>query len=146
VDEDADLDEAVLGVLASMVGYAGQKCSACSRAIVVGSAYEPFCARLKEAVKSLRIGEAHDPATTLGPIVDEVAQQRVRDYVALGELEGRLLAKIEPDDALAARGFYVPCGVFTDCPPSGKLCQEEIFGPVLAVLHAGNLDEALRPC
>ncbi|HVF09221.1 MAG TPA: L-glutamate gamma-semialdehyde dehydrogenase, partial [Abditibacteriaceae bacterium] len=144
VDEDADLDEAVLGVLTSAIGYAGQKCSACSRAIVIGAAYEPFCARLAEAIKSIRIGPAADPATTLGPVVDAAAQQRVREYIGIGQNEGRLLAQIEPDERLTASGFYVPAAAFTDCPPEGRLCQEEIFGPVLAVLRATNLDTALQ--
>ncbi len=142
VDEDADLDEAVLGVLASTIGYSGQKCSACSRAIIVGGAYEPFCARLRESVRSIRIGRAEDPATTLGPVVDKASQERVLRYIEIGKAEGRLLALVEPPPEL--EGFYVPAAVFTDCPPEGKLFQEEIFGPVLAVLQARDLDEALR--
>lgn len=142
-DEDADLDEAVLGVLASFAGFAGQKCSACSRVIVVGSAYEPFCARLGEAVKSIQIGPADDPATTLGPVVDEAAQERVLKYVKIGQDEGRSIAQTPVPDALAGRGYYVPAAVFADCPPDGRLCQEEVFGPVLAVLRAKDLSEAL---
>nr|CAA9257036.1 Proline dehydrogenase / Delta-1-pyrroline-5-carboxylate dehydrogenase [uncultured Armatimonadetes bacterium] len=141
VDEDADLDEAVLGVLASAVGYAGQKCSACSRVIVVGSAYEPFCARLSEAIKSIRIGPAEDPATTLGPVVDRDAQERILRYGEVGKQEGRLIGQVDPPGGMA--GYYVPALVFADCPPDGKLCQEEIFGPVLAVLRARDLTDAL---
>ncbi len=143
VDEDADLDEAVLGVLWSAVGFAGQKCSACSRVLVVGSAYEPFCTRLAEAVKSIRIGPAEDPATTLGPVVDKDSQARVLRYVEIGKSEGRLLAQAEVPEHLQGKGCFVPASVFTDCPADGRLCQEEIFGPVLAVLKVKNLDEAL---
>jgi len=143
VDEDADLDEAVLGVLASTVGFSGQKCSACSRVIVVGSAYEPFCTRLAEAVRSIRIGAAEDPATTLGPVVDAAARARIEEYVAIGHQEGRLLAEAPVPEALVDRGCYVPAAVFVDCPAEGRLCQEEVFGPVLAVLRAKDLDEAL---
>jgi len=144
VDEDADLDEAVIGTLASAVGFSGQKCSACSRVLVVGSAYEPFCARLAEAVKSIRIGPADDPATTLGPVVDEASRDRVTRYIKLGEKESRLLAQAPVPASLDGRGNYVPATVFADCPPQGRLCQEEIFGPVLAVVPVKNMDEALH--
>jgi RHH-type proline utilization regulon transcriptional repressor/proline dehydrogenase/delta 1-pyrroline-5-carboxylate dehydrogenase len=143
IDEDADLDEAVLGVLGSTIGFSGQKCSACSRVLVVGSAYEPFCERLAEAVKSIRIGPAEDPATTLGPVVDAASQERVLRYVEIGKSEGRLLAEIPVPDGWLEKGYYVPAAVFADCPADGRLCQEEIFGPILAVLHVASLDEAL---
>ena len=143
VDEDADLDEAVVGVLASTIGFAGQKCSACSRVIVLGSAYEPFCARIAEAVRSIQIGPADDPATTLGPIVDASSQERIARYYALGLAEGHLLAEAAVPAELTGKGYYVPALVFTDCPSDGKICQDEIFGPVLAVLRAKNMDEAL---
>ena len=144
VDDDADLDEAVLGVLASTVGFAGQKCSACSRVIVVGAAYGPFCARLKEAVQSIQIGPAEDPATTLGPVVDEDAQNRILKYAALGQEEGRILAHVPVPAHLEGTGYYVPAIVVEGCPPEGRLCQEEVFGPVLAVLHAKDLMHALH--
>jgi RHH-type transcriptional regulator, proline utilization regulon repressor / proline dehydrogenase / delta 1-pyrroline-5-carboxylate dehydrogenase len=143
VDEDADLDEAVLGVLWSAVGFAGQKCSACSRVLVIGSAYEPFCHRLAEAIKSIRIGPSEDPATTLGPVVDADSHARIHRYIEIGKQEGRLLAQVPVPEHLEGRGYYVPASVFADCPPDGRLCQEEIFGPVLAVLKVKNMDEAL---
>lgn len=143
VDEDADLDEAVLGVLHSTTGFSGQKCSACSRVLVVGSAYEPFCERLAHAVQSIRIGPAEDPATTLGPVVDAASQERVLRYVEIGKTEGRLLAQIPVPEGWADKGYYVPAAVFADCPADGRLCQEEVFGPILAVLRVRDLDEAL---
>ncbi|BDI29310.1 L-glutamate gamma-semialdehyde dehydrogenase [Capsulimonas corticalis] len=143
IDEDADLDEAVLGVLASTTGFSGQKCSACSRVIVVGSAWEAFQSRLAEAVKSIRIGPAEDPATTMGPVVDEASRERVQKYIAIGKTEARLLAQANVPAHLEDAGNYVPAAVFYDCQPEGRLCREEIFGPVLAVLRAPNLDEAL---
>ncbi|MBV9851115.1 MAG: aldehyde dehydrogenase family protein, partial [Armatimonadetes bacterium] len=143
VDEDADLDEAVLGVLASATGYSGQKCSACARVIVIGAAEGPFNARLAEAIRSIQIGPAEDPATTLGPVVDGDAQERILGYLKVGRQEGRLLAETPVPPELAGRGYYVPAAVFTDCDPAGRLCQDEIFGPVLAVLRARDLDEAL---
>lgn len=144
VDEDADLDEAVLGTLISATGYAGQKCSACSRAIAIGAAYEPFCNRLAEAIQSLKMGPAADPATQVNAVVDASARDRIREYLKIGELEGRLLAKLDVPAELAGQGYYVPAAVFTDCPPDGRLCQEEIFGPVVAVLHAKDLTAALQ--
>ena len=144
VDEDSDLDEAVLGVLASATGFSGQKCSACSRVIVVGSAWEAFQSRLAEAVKSIRIGPAEDPATTMGPVVDAASWERVRKYIEIGKSEARLLAIVDVPDCLKDKGNYVPAAVFHDCPPEGRLCREEIFGPVLAIMRAGTLDEALR--
>jgi RHH-type proline utilization regulon transcriptional repressor/proline dehydrogenase/delta 1-pyrroline-5-carboxylate dehydrogenase len=144
VDEDADLDEAVLGTLASMSGFAGQKCSACSRVLVVGDAYEPFCERLKEAIQSIKIGPASDPATTLPPVVDSDSVERVGRYIEIGKSEGRLLAMQPVPQELVGKGNYVPAATFVDCPADGRLCQEEIFGPVLAVLSVKDLDEALQ--
>jgi RHH-type proline utilization regulon transcriptional repressor/proline dehydrogenase/delta 1-pyrroline-5-carboxylate dehydrogenase len=143
VDEDADLDEAVLGVLTSATGFAGQKCSAASRVLVIGSAYEPFCHRLAEAVSSIRIGPADDPATTLPPVVDADSQARIEKYVGIGQAEGKMLAHAPVPEHLRGKGYYVPATVFTDCPADGRLCQEEVFGPVLAVLKVKNLEEAL---
>jgi RHH-type transcriptional regulator, proline utilization regulon repressor / proline dehydrogenase / delta 1-pyrroline-5-carboxylate dehydrogenase len=144
VDEDADLDEAVLGALFSMAGFAGQKCSACSRVLVIGDAYEPFCERLAEAIKTIKIGPASDPATTLPPVVDAESRERVERYVKIGEGEGKLLAIQSVPSELAGTGNYVPAAAFVNCPPDGRLCQEEIFGPVLAVLKVNSLDEALQ--
>jgi RHH-type proline utilization regulon transcriptional repressor/proline dehydrogenase/delta 1-pyrroline-5-carboxylate dehydrogenase len=143
VDDDADLDEAVLGVLHSATGFAGQKCSACSRVLVIGDAYGPFCERLKEAIRSIRIGPADDPATTLPPVVDAESRERIERYVAIGQREGRVLALQPVPEPLVGTGNYVPAAAFVDCPPDGRLCQEEIFGPVLAVLRVRDLDEAL---
>jgi RHH-type proline utilization regulon transcriptional repressor/proline dehydrogenase/delta 1-pyrroline-5-carboxylate dehydrogenase len=144
IDEDADMDEAIQGALASAIGFAGQKCSACSRIIVIGSAYEPFCARFAEAVRSIIVGPAEDPATMLGPVVDSDAQSRILRYIEAGRNEGRLLAESPLSEALSASGAYVPAAVFVDCPMSGSVWQEEIFGPVIAVRHANSLTEALE--
>ncbi len=143
IDDDADLDEAVVGVLASATGYAGQKCSACSRVIVIGSAYEPFIAKLKDAIASLRIGPADDPATTVGPVVDAEACERVMRYIAMGDSASTGRAKLEPPLELRDRGYYVPVALFEMADPNHALCQEEIFGPMIAVLRAGDLSDAL---
>ena len=143
VDEDADLDEAVTGVVQSAFGYAGQKCSACSRAIVLASAYEAFVARLVEATRSIRVGPAEHPGTAVNPLIDADAARRVREYIEIGKREGRLAIGVDVGE-LAAEGHYVGPHVFTDVPPDGRLAQEEVFGPVLAVLRAADFDAALR--
>ncbi len=84
VDDDADLDEAVLGVVRSAFGYQGQKCSACSRAIVLSSIYDAFVKRLVEATRSLKVGPADDPATSVGPVIDAESLRRIQQYIQLG--------------------------------------------------------------
>ena len=142
VDDDADLDEAVAGVLKSAFGYQGQKCSACSRAIVLAGAYDAFLERLVEAARSLKVGPADDPATSVGPVIDEESRRRIEEYCAIGAKEGRtaLATDVGP---LAQEGFYVGPHIFADVNAKARIAQEEIFGPVLAVLKAKDLDEAL---
>jgi len=142
VDEDADLDEAVVGVISSAFGYSGQKCSACSRVIVHSGVYEAFLARLKPAVDALIVGPAADPGTILGPVIDEQAQKRINDFIALGTEEHRVITSIDIK-ALAKEGFYVAPHVFADVPPEARIAQQEIFGPVLCVIPAKDFDEAI---
>jgi len=143
VDEDADLDEAVLGTVQSAFGYSGQKCSACSRAIVLESVYDAFLDRLVGATKSLKIGPAEQPGTSVGPVIDDVAQQRILEYVEIGKTENRLVLEC-PAGHLADEGYYVGPHIFADVDPGSRLAQEEIFGPVLAVIKVKNMGEALR--
>jgi len=142
VDSDADLDEAVLGVMQSAFGYAGQKCSACSRVIVLADAYDEFLQRLVEAVKALKIGPAEDPATLLGPVIDAAAAERIQEFIDLGQTEGRLLYAGEVGK-LAKEGSYIAPHIFVDVPPTARIAQEEIFGPVLVAFKAKNFSEAL---
>ncbi len=142
VDADADLDEAVQAVVHSAFGYAGQKCSACSRAIVHAACYEPFVERLRHATESLRVGPAEEPGIDLGPVIDAEAQERIQDYIAIGRDECRTVVARDLGD-LAAEGFYVGPHVFADVEPDSRLAQQEIFGPVLAVLRARDLDQAI---
>ena len=142
VDSDADLDEAVLGVSQSAFGYAGQKCSACSRVIVLEDAYDEFLARLIEAAKSLKVGPAENPATDIGPVIDEDSANRIQKFIEIGETEGRLvLGGVNPE--LAAKGYYVGPHIFVDVLPDAKIAQQEIFGPVLVVFKAKDMTEAL---
>ncbi len=139
VDDSADLDEAVTGVVTSFTGFQGQKCSACSRAIVLEPIYETFLQRLAEAVASLRIGPAQDPASQVGPVIDERARRTIQEYIDHGKREARLVV----ERPVPVDGFYVGPTVFADVAPTSRLAQEEIFGPVLSVMPARTFDDAL---
>lgn len=140
VDEDADLDVAVEGTLASAFFYSGQKCSACSRTIVIGRAYEPFVSRLLEAAASLKIGDPRDPAVKVGPVINREALAKIHGYIAQGRKEARLvLAAPAP-----AGGHFVGPHVFVDVPRDGIIAREEIFGPVLSVFRAQNFHQAIE--
>lgn len=139
VDDTADLDEAVTGVIASFTGFQGQKCSACSRVIVHTAVYDTFLDRLTEAVRSLPIGNPEWPGTRLGPMIDERARRKVRDYLDIGRREGRPLLERSADGP----GWFQGPAIFADIRPDHRLAQEEIFGPVLAVLRAASFSEAV---
>ncbi|HZT80766.1 MAG TPA: L-glutamate gamma-semialdehyde dehydrogenase, partial [Gemmataceae bacterium] len=143
IDEDADLDEAVHGVVHSAFDYAGQKCSACSRAVVLEPIYDQFLARLVEATRSLKLAPAEDPGCGVPPVIDAEARRRILEYVEKGKAEGRLMfaGDVGP---LAEEGYFVGPHVFADVPPSAVIAQEEIFGPVLAVIKARDLGHALE--
>jgi RHH-type transcriptional regulator, proline utilization regulon repressor / proline dehydrogenase / delta 1-pyrroline-5-carboxylate dehydrogenase len=140
VDDDADLDEAVSEVLKSTFGFAGQKCSACSRAIVLAPIYDAFCARLKDGIEALHVGPAERPGMHYGPVVDAAAKAKCERYIALGHDEGRLLTEV----AVPRGGHFVAPSVFVDVAGDARLAQEEVFGPVLAVIRADDLDHAMR--
>ncbi|MFM7034153.1 MAG: proline dehydrogenase family protein, partial [Planctomycetia bacterium] len=143
VDDDADLDEAVLGTVNSGFGFQGQKCSACSRVIVLDHVHDAFVARLASAVRSIRVAPADDPVARMGPLVDEEARDRVRSFITIGRRTGREVAAVDVGP-LANRGWFVGPHVFADVDPAGPLGQEEIFGPVLAVLTFRTPDEAIE--
>jgi RHH-type proline utilization regulon transcriptional repressor/proline dehydrogenase/delta 1-pyrroline-5-carboxylate dehydrogenase len=143
IDDDADMDEAVSGVVASAFGYQGQKCSACSRVLVPESLYDPFLKRLIEATKSLKIAPAEDPGSHVGPVIDEEAYRRIRATIEKSKSEARL-AFAGDVGKLADEGYYIPPHIFADVSPTASLAQEEIFGPVLAVLRYRDLSHALE--
>jgi RHH-type proline utilization regulon transcriptional repressor/proline dehydrogenase/delta 1-pyrroline-5-carboxylate dehydrogenase len=143
IDADADLDEAVVGVIQSAFGYAGQKCSACSRVIVLAETYDAFVARLSEAARAVTVGPADDPQTMVGPVIDAEARRRILDYQRLAATEGRVVFQGDLG-ALADQGYFVPPMIVADVQPNARIAQEEIFGPVLAILKADDLDAALR--
>jgi RHH-type transcriptional regulator, proline utilization regulon repressor / proline dehydrogenase / delta 1-pyrroline-5-carboxylate dehydrogenase len=140
VDDDADLDEAVGGVIMSAFSFAGQKCSACSRVIVLNTAYEEFRERLAAAVQSLTVGPPEDPYTFVPPVISAEARDRICQYIAIGEQEGRLVARGSSHD----EGFYVAPHVFEDVSLDSPLSREEVFGPVLALYRAATFKEALH--
>ncbi len=143
VDDDAEMDEAIHGVVWSAFGYAGQKCSACSRVIVPDSLYDDFVKRLVEATRSLKVAPAEDPGCGVPPVIDDDARQRILKTIENGKKEGKLVyaGDIGP---LADEGYYVAPHIFADVAPNASLAQEEIFGPVLVVLKSKDLTDALQ--
>lgn len=140
VAADCDLEAAIAGVVASAFGYNGQKCSACSRAIVDASIYDVFCERLKARVDAIQVG---DPAENFyaGPVISRTAYDRVLRYLEIAQQEGRVLSggrAIERPDG----GYYIAPTVIVDVAPAARIAQEEIFGPVLAVIKSDGVDEA----
>lgn len=142
VDDDANMDAAVQAVVDSAFGFAGQKCSSCSRLIVLQEVYEALAERLADAVRSLPIGPAEQPATLVGPVIDEEHRRRIETYIDLGRREGRLLVQAKLPES-CADGFFVPPTIIADVQPDARIAQEEIFGPVLAMIRAADFDEAL---
>ncbi len=143
VDDDADLDQAVAGTLAAAFGYQGQKCSAASRVIVLQAAYDIFVNRLVEAAKAIRVMAAEEPGSFVGPVIDEESRKRILSYIELGKKEARLVHATDIGN-LAEQGYFVGPHIFADVPPTAKIAQEEIFGPVLAIIKAKDMDEALK--
>jgi 1-pyrroline-5-carboxylate dehydrogenase len=141
VDADTDLDQAVEGVLVSAFGYQGQKCSACSRAIVDAKVYDEFLAKLKAKAEAIRVGPAEDPQNYMGPVISEGARRSILEYVETGKREGRTLAGGEP---APGDGYFIRPTIIADVDPKARIFQEEIFGPVLAVTKAKDFDDALR--
>ena len=139
IDDDTDVEKAVPAVLYSAFGYQGQKCSACSRVIVVDGIYDRFVTRLVDEAKKLKIGPAEDPAYYMGAVIDAAAQKKNLEYVDLAAKEGHLLYR---SDVLKT-GYYVPMTITEGITPECRLAQEEVFGPVLAVMRARDFDQAL---
>jgi len=146
VDASADLDEAVLGVRQSAFSFSGQKCSACSRVIVLDAVYDRFVHRLIEATRALQFGNPVDPSTDVGPVIDTNAAKKIESYIEIGKREGHLALAMEApaDLAMVVGKPYAGPHIFTNIKPEHRLAQEEIFGPVLSAMRARDFDEALR--
>lgn len=146
VDETADLDAAAEAIVAAAFGFQGQKCSACSRAIVVEDVYEPLLQKVVERARRLNVGDPALPQTNLGAVIDKQAFDSISSYIALGNEEARLVLGGEVIDhtLLEDGGFFIMPTIFADVKPDSRLAQEEIFGPVLSYIKARDFDEALE--
>jgi 1-pyrroline-5-carboxylate dehydrogenase len=141
VDREADLDSAVAGVVQSAFGYSGQKCSACSRAIVDDPLYDEFLRRLQPKVEAITIGAPEDRANYMGPVISAAARKTILEYVEIGRHEGRLLVG---DQSVPASGHFVAPTVFAGIDSTARIFQEEVFGPVLTVTRARDFTHALE--
>jgi len=139
IDQSADLDQAVAGVVQSAFSYSGQKCSACSRVIVLDAIYDRFVARLVEATRSLNIGSTVDPATQVGPVINAQARDRIQEYIAKGKAEAKVALEMPAPET----GYFIGPVVFAEVSPDAVIAQEEIFGPVLSVLRVHTFEEAI---
>ncbi len=144
VDETADPDEAAQGIVAAAFGYQGQKCSAGSRAIIVKELYEPVKNRVVELTKQLARGPVEDPENTVGAVIDEEAFNKIREYIEIGKQEGELLVGGGAAQNPEEEGYWIEPTVFGNVSGDARIAQEEIFGPVLALVPAENFDEALE--
>ncbi len=140
VDEGYDAKEAAQILSASAFGFSGQKCSAASRAIILESMYDEVLNALKEEVQKIKLGNPEDETITMGPVNDELAFNKISEYIGIGHDEGKLLVGGNSDDS---KGWFIEPTVFYDVSPKARIMQEEIFGPVLAVTKVKTFDEAL---
>ena len=143
IDNDADLDEAIPAVLYSAFGYAGQKCSALSRLIVLEEVHDRFVARFLSACPAFTVGDPARPGTLVNPVIDADAQKSILGYIEQGKREAKLAWQASlPPELVKSGGYYVPPTVFTGCKADHTIVREEIFGPVLSILKVKDLDEA----
>ncbi len=142
VDETADLDAAADAIVAAAFGFQGQKCSACSRAIVVESVYDEVLEKAVEKAKTLTQGDTTRLGTFMGAVIDKSAFRSIREYVEVGKKEGRLMLGGEVDES--RDGYFIPPTIIADVAPDARIAQEEIFGPVVAFIKARDFDHALE--
>ena len=142
VDEECDLEEAADGVAAAAFGFQGQKCSACSRAIVVESIYDAFVELLEKKTRErVRVGSVEDPSVNFGPVINQRASQRILSYIEEGKKQSDLLTG---GGSGSEEGYYIEPTILTNVDPREVIAQEEVFGPVLVVIRARDYEEALR--
>jgi 1-pyrroline-5-carboxylate dehydrogenase len=141
VDKDADLDLAAREIVKSAYGFSGQKCSACSRAIVHQDVYDEVLEKTAALTKELKVGEAKELGIDLGPVTDNNAFEKILDYIRIGKEEGRLIAG---GDKAKGNGYFIQPTLFADVDPDARVAQEEIFGPVLSFIKAKDFDQALE--
>lgn len=141
VAEDADTTDAAAGIIASAFGFQGQKCSAASRAIIVQDVYDEVVEKVTRLTRQLKVGPAHDWSVDMGPVVDKGAYEKILRYIEIGKEEGRVVAG---GGKAEGNGYYIQPTVIVDVDPHARIAQEEIFGPVLAVIKAKDYDHALE--
>ncbi len=141
VDSEADIDSAVQGTLASAFGFQGQKCSACSRVVVDKAVYKEFVSKLKDEAEKIEIGDPTDNFR-MGPVVSASSEAKVLEYIEIGKKEGKLLHGGKKIQGL--NGYYIEPTIFHEVAPNARLSQDEIFGPVLAVIKSKDYDDALK--
>ncbi len=142
VDAGVDLDAAAQGIVAAAFGYSGQKCSACSRAIIHQDVYDEVEAKVVEGARKLKVGPAYDLETDVGPVIDSNAVKKIMGYVETGKGEGKLL--VGGEGPAAGEGYFIQPTVFGSVPADARLSCEEVFGPVLALTKAKDFDQALE--
>ena len=143
VDETADLDAAATGIVAAAFGYQGQKCSACSRAIIVADVYDALLAKIIDRARVIQIGDpAEGPDMGMGPVIEHAALVKHMGYIEVGRTEGRLAFGGQAVPT-AAGGYFLQPTIFADITPTDRLAQEEIFGPVLSVIRARDFDDGV---
>ncbi|MGB6770551.1 MAG: L-glutamate gamma-semialdehyde dehydrogenase [Candidatus Dormiibacterota bacterium] len=140
VDETADLDLAAEGITTSAFGFQGQKCSAGSRAVLVGPVYDQVLSRVLERTRQLKVGDPIDPEVTVGPVIDGAAEEKILDYIQIGRGEGELIIG---GDRRPGEGHLIEPTIFVGVAPDARIAQEEIFGPVLAVIKATDFEQGL---
>ncbi len=141
VDETADLDAAADGIVSSAFGFQGQKCSACSRAIIVDDVYDLLLTKVVERTKKLRLGPSENLSNDVGPVIDDKAYEKILGYIQWGKDNAKLQTG---GTTLDESGYFLPPTIFSEVEPGSKMEQEEIFGPVLAIIRAKDWDDALR--
>jgi 1-pyrroline-5-carboxylate dehydrogenase len=140
IDRETDLDAAAEGVVVSAFGFQGQKCSACSRAIVDEAIYDEFLKKLVERTKKVKVGPVTDPDNIVGGVINKSAQEKTLQYIEIGKKEGRLMCG---GGKGPEAGYYVQPTIIADVAPKSRLAQEEVFAPVLAVIKSKDFDDAL---
>lgn len=141
VDSEADLELAAQSIMASAFGFSGQKCSACSRAVIVEDVYDQVLNRVVELTNQLTIGDPVDTGNYTGPVIDNSAFKKIMEYIEIGKQEGKLMAGGEGD---SSKGYFIKPTIIADLDPKARIMQEEIFGPVVGFTKAKNFDEAIE--
>ncbi|TZE81560.1 L-glutamate gamma-semialdehyde dehydrogenase [Calorimonas adulescens] len=141
VDSSADLKKAAEGIVASAFGFQGQKCSACSRAIILEDIYDDMVERIVQLTSKLEVGDPRKLTVDMGPVIDDAAYKKIMSYIEIGKNEGRL---IYGGDRARDNGYFIMPTVFKDVAPDARIAQEEIFGPVLSIIRAKDFTDALN--